>query len=68
MNALSPPRCDSLDTRSTVALWMLEGLEPWQCMQAMGYAGREATDTWDSVLFAARMKAEEMAREVVAWS
>jgi len=49
---------DHLDIRATVACWIAEGLEPAECMEAMGFRVREAT--WCGVIAATTMRAEQM--------
>lgn len=53
-----PVRIDALDVRATVAHWMIEGLEPEECMESLGF--RVGKATWDAVIEAATMRAEQL--------
>lgn len=49
---------DAVDVKATVAHWMTEGMEPEDCMQALGF--RVGKATWDAVIEAATMRAEQL--------
>jgi hypothetical protein len=53
-----PVRVDALDVKATVAHWMAAGMEPDDCMEALGF--RVGRATWDTVIEAATMRAEQL--------